>query len=120
MKKYTRQEVLDQRISFKPMTENQYDKLRKHFGIEQSRFTKCSYYRFYKDDYMNSYHGDSSSSYLELCNRVKSTKEISFKEFDFEDEFILPEKWCIKQNLSQEVCDWHRKQFGSTAYKDGT
>ena len=31
-----------------------------------------------------------------------------------EEEFTLPEKWCIKQNLSQEVCKWFAK-YRSTA-----
>lgn len=38
---------------------------------------------------------------------------------DFIDDFVLPEKWCIKQNISQEVCDWFKKTLGVNALLEG-
>ena len=29
------------------------------------------------------------------------------------DTFVLPEKWCIKQNVSDEVCNWFSKKRGT-------
>jgi len=37
-----------------------------------------------------------------------------------ENEFVLPEKWCIKQNLDQRICDWHRGKFDSNANLSGS
>lgn len=34
------------------------------------------------------------------------------EELLFPTEFVLPEKWCIRQNTSSEVCDWFNSQFG--------
>lgn len=31
----------------------------------------------------------------------------------------LPEKWCIKQNLSQEVCDWFTNKYMNTPFLNG-
>lgn len=39
-----------------------------------------------------------------------STKEAYDAQFVVkEPEFVLPEKWCIKQNISKEICDWFNK-----------
>lgn len=32
---------------------------------------------------------------------------------------MLPEKWCIKQNLSQEVCDWFTNKYMNTPFLNG-
>jgi len=81
MKKYTKQQVLDKKISFEPMTEEQHTKLKAHFGYGEDYY-ESFYYRFYPIG--NDLCGRSSSTYLGYGN-YNSTKEISFEEFDFEE-----------------------------------
>lgn len=94
--KYTKKDVLEQRISFKPMSKEQSKKLCKHFNSNLTP-REDDYIRFYKDlEYLNNLEGVSTISYLNNYRSVRSNKEISFEEFDFEEEFILPEKWWLK------------------------
>lgn len=84
-KKYTKREVIDQRISFKPMKESQYKKLMKHFGFDNAPpAQEGSFLRFYKVN-GNSF-GRQHSTYLDDHNEeYQSNIEISFEEFTFND-----------------------------------
>ena len=113
MRKYTKKEVLEQRISFKPMTEEQFKKLKKHFGVNITYY-KTHYYRFYFVGTTN--YGSRSKSYLNSAKSIKSTLEISFEEFDFEEEFVLPKKWYI-ENEYQDVRDYLSKTYNSDDIK---
>lgn len=98
MQKYTKKDVLEKRISFKPMTKEQHAKLVKHFGYGSNYESNC-YYRFYPAEYGLSpgeSFGKWPSSYLNDNSLILSSEEILFEEFDFEDEFVLSEKWCIQ------------------------
>jgi hypothetical protein len=104
MEKYTKQQVLDEKISFKPMTEKQHTKLEAHFGYGED-YCESSYYRFYPIG--NDLCGRSSSTYLG-DGRYNSTKEISFKEFDFEEvvdsKTVLPDVfYVLPYNTSSDL-----------------
>jgi len=47
---------------------------------------------------------------LDLISEVIESKE---------KDFVLPKKWCIRQNACQEACDWHKGKFGGNAAIDG-
>ena len=34
-------------------------------------------------------------------------------------EFVLPEKWCIRQDAGQESCDWFNKKYGCHSHIEG-
>lgn len=86
-KKYTKQEVIDQRISFKPMTPMQFEKLCNHFEIDgKLEWKQGWYYRFYPVLHVGPF-GRKSSSYLTDKSEdiLTSSKEINFEEFTFND-----------------------------------
>lgn len=106
--KYTKQQVLDEKISFKPMTRGQYEKLKMHFGYGCPEYDGTDYSRFYQHE--GTSWGFMQYSYLKVCdnNTIKPSKEISFEEFDFEEDFVLPEFWHViitKENL-ELVSKW--------------
>lgn len=94
---YTAKEVRDQRISFKPMSREQFDKLKAHFeklypgDYSKITFDTGRYFRFYqelgypKGEQAN----DMSYSYTEATKSLRSSKEISFEEFDFQERKLL-------------------------------
>lgn len=96
---YTAQQVRDERISFKPMSRAQFDKLKAHFEkLYPGDYSKVSYgtsrrFRFYQEKYGENLSGeqanDLNSSYLDAPQSIKSTKEISFEEFDFQKREII-------------------------------
>lgn len=87
-KKYTKREVIDQRISFKPMTKEQFKKLCNHFKFADDYFEwkQGWYYRFYPVLRARPF-GRKSTSYLtdEPDGILTSSKEINFEEFTFND-----------------------------------
>lgn len=91
MSKYTKNDVLEQRISFIPMTTKQVEKLFKHFDSDVYEISDYSHYankyiRLYpSDSFFHQKSGSSTHSYLNADKSVRSTKEISFEEFDFEE-----------------------------------
>jgi hypothetical protein len=97
MEKYTKQQVLDEKISFKPMTEEQHGKLKAHFGYGPA-YEKGWYYRFFNLGSSFTDYGKSDSSYLGSFY-LSSTKEISFEEFDFEEvvdsKTVLPDVFYV-------------------------
>lgn len=91
MKRYTAEEVREQKISFKPMTEDQFNRLKAHFQKKfpdsygkNLKYSKNWHYRFYNcfrsDDL-----GKATGSYVadNMDARYKSTKEISYDQFNF-------------------------------------
>lgn len=106
MQKYTKQQVLDEKISFKPMKEEQYKKLKAHFGYGEDYRVYC-YYRFYP--IFKDLCGKSSSSYLGHGNSYNSTKEIFFEEFDFEEvvdsKTVLPSSFYV---LSSDIVNGNK------------
>lgn len=89
MKKYTKKDVIEQRISFKGLTKDQFKKLKKHFGIEDIYpYFENRYFRFYPHKLLGETYslGHSDKSYLNSQDpSIISSKEISFEEFDFEE-----------------------------------
>ncbi len=110
--KYNKKDVIEQRISFKPMSIEKIVKLGKYFNISNIHFDTNVYHRFYYvyDKKMKKY-GSHPSSYLNNKDGyIRSNKEISFEDFDFEEEFVLPEKWyCIVTNENYEILNNWRK-----------
>jgi len=35
------------------------------------------------------------------------------------EKYVFPEKWCIRQNAHQDVCDWFNNKFDASAILDG-
>lgn len=107
--KYTKQDVLEQRISFKPMTEEQLGKLCKHFK-KPLTWSRSHYYRFYSA--YGSLSGYMSCSYTTSLS-FRCGKEISFEEFDFEDMKIGdPIQICGKEyKISQTLAERERSYF---------
>lgn len=107
MKKYTKKEVLEQGISFKPMPAYQIIKLCKHFGFDPNEisYDKKAYWRFYSIN-GRIYYGHTPNSYLKHPDSsLRSKIEISFEEFDFEDEnkeikIEIPEGYEIDEGKS--------------------
>ncbi len=89
---YTAKQIRDQKISFKPMSREQFDKLEAHFRklnyATPSYWIEDNYYRFYPVD-CGKQADSKSSAYLNCGVSLESTKEISFEEFDFEDRKII-------------------------------
>lgn len=106
---YTAKDIREQRISFRDLTKEQFELLQAHFdklypdkgynNIELAGFEKSRKYfgRFYPTlDIL----GDiawltsteyAEASYLDQPPNHKSTKEITFEEFDFEEETEVQE-----------------------------
>ena len=107
MKKYTKKEVLEQGISFEPMFAYQIIKLCKHFGINPNEisYDEKGYYRFYLIN-GRIYYGSIPNSYLKHPDSsLRSKIEISFEEFDFEDEnkemeIEIPEGYEVDEDKS--------------------
>jgi len=120
---YTAKQTVDQRISFKPMSREQFDKLKAHFeklypgDYSRVQYSKNSYYRFYQErlsyeSFQAEHANYMSYSYTKAAESIKSTNEISFEEFDFEDEFVLPAKWCVKRDTREKsliLSEWANK-----------
>jgi len=105
MTKYTKKDILEKRISFKPMTEEQYKKLCEHFGFEPEYYGVNCYFRFYPQrgfEERNPHYG-VTNSYLFAGQVIRSTHEISFEEFDFEELKQLPESFCIKRDADNPL-----------------
>lgn len=129
---YTAKQIMQERISFKPMTKKQFKKLEAHFKklypecIDKDLcYVKNNYYRFYLELHTNRPGFYSTTSYLSRrSNDLKASKEISFEEFDFEDEFILPAKWCVKRDTHEKsliLSEWANKvsdTFAHTSYSE--
>lgn len=97
---YTAQQTVDQRISFKPMSRAQFDKLKAHFeklypgDYSQIQYGVNSYYRFYQErtpsgKLQEEHANDLSYSYTKAAECIISTQEISFEEFDFQKGKII-------------------------------
>ena len=125
---YTAKQIMQERISFKPMTEEQFKKLEAHFKKlypkcidEDLCYVKDNYYRFYLE--LGSNRAGFYSEYSYLSRRfsdLKATKEISFEEFDFEDEFILPAKWCVKRDTHEKsliLSEWANKDSNTDGHE---
>lgn len=102
MKKYTKKEVLEQRISFKPLTQEQLEKLCEHFGYNLPGVIAPDVYhwRFYGEIEKIPMH--STISYLDsfyTSTLPESTKEIYFEEFIFE----LPEEYIVECEGTQSL-----------------
>lgn len=111
MQKYTKQQVLDEKISFKPMTEEQHRKLKAHFGYG-SPYIPGYFYRFYRESKSSlSNYGHNRSTYLGEYF-ISSTKEISFEEFDFEESVdskpVLPKTFYV---LAYEKKDYRNSNY---------
>lgn len=94
---YTAKEVRDQRISFKPMSREQFDKLKAHFeklypgNYSRITFDTGRYFRFYQElGYPKGEQANGMSySYTKATKSLRSSKEISFEEFDFQERKLL-------------------------------
>lgn len=113
MQKYTAKDIREQRISFGILTEKQFNILKIHFQklYPEDDYTTFNFRpgiissRFYKSG-SDCLCGISRNSYTSLYSYIKSTREISFEEFDFEDilkegEFITLHN--IEYNVENHV-----------------
>jgi len=105
------------------MSREQFDKLKAHFeklypgDYSRVQYSKNSYYRFYQErlsyeSFQAEHANYMSCSYTKAAECIKSTNEISFEEFDFEDEFVLPAKWCVKRDTKEKsliLSEWANK-----------
>lgn len=120
MTKYTKKDVIEKRISFKPMEKEQYEKLRHHFNYPFTHnYFPNMYYRFYpklNTTFLDSV-GLNNMSYLNLDGinyNVKSHLEISFEEFDFEEK--LPQYFAVKSEESEhwyKFINWLNKKYST-------
>lgn len=75
-----------------------------------------------KQDYLY-YNGVSCLSNSHMLNDEFNPKNLTgdfFAEHEielYEEEF--PEKWCIRQNASREVCDWFNQKYGINSFVNG-
>lgn len=123
--KYTAKDVVEKRISFRPMSEEQFKKLNNHFEKYYGEKLNIDYYkptyylRFFpllnhpddKDGYSGaSYFNDKDSN---LCSRL----EINYDEFDFEEQNGLPKYFVIKcdtnNSLWVKYINWLNEKYGS-------
>lgn len=107
MQKYTAKDIREQKISFRYLTEEQFNKLKDHFQKlypdEYSTSYKYSaldkFHRFYySKDSDEKYIWGMKNSYLDtyIIETSQATKEITFDEFDFEELTELPKYWIVK------------------------
>lgn len=96
MTKYTAQQVIDEKISFKNLSIEEYNKLAEHFQKlcpewNYSRYVGMHYYHRFYGTIKNPV-GTSSESYVTGLSFTQSSfassKEITFDEFDFEELYI--------------------------------
>lgn len=109
--KYTAQQIREQKISFKDLTKEQFNKLKEHFQklYPNDRYNSYPYHnthiswRFYpiKMEIELPIHSISFSYFTHWGETYKSTKEITFNEFDFEELTELPKYWVVKNDGSQ-------------------
>ena len=131
---YTAKQVYEEKISFKPMSEENFNKLKAHFkklypdgNYSCIRWSKSRYsnpccevalrpyqYSFYPDLSGHTVYHMTQSYLGAVGDDIQSTKEISFKEFDFEDQCIWPEKWylMITEENKNILNFWRVKQPG--------
>lgn len=96
-KKYTKKEVIEKRISFKPMLKEQFEKLYDHFKPDNFICWEPSYfYRFYYSTTNGKSCARKCDSYLDAHVSIASSKEISFEEFDFEDDKMTDKNKKVK------------------------
>lgn len=102
-RKYTKEDILLDKISFAPLSEYQVKMLSEHFTIDMSYFQGGPYFRFYYA--AGSPGGSSCTSYSRSpSDYLRSTKEITFDDFIFE----LPMEYIVMCNdlkQSTEVFD---------------
>ena len=96
--KYTAKDIIEQKICFAPMEEWQFNNLYNHFQ-KFNKTNSLTYHQFYYYRFYGNNFGCSSENYCHWENpRMPfiASKCITYDEFDFEEEFVLPDKWCLK------------------------
>lgn len=118
--KYTIEEIINQRIGLKPMTEEQFNKLYKVLGDRYPEKTDNSFYfrsdRYYRlfPDFIDRFGANSISYQLEGGN-WNCTKEIDFEQINFEDmDFLIERGNRTPDNDAdwKDFIDWLNKTFG--------
>lgn len=120
--KYTIEEIINQRIGLKPMTEEQFNKLYKVLKdnypekIDNSfHFASDRYYRLFPD--FTDKFGGTSCSYtiVSVFGSWNCTKEIDFEQINFEDmDFLIERGNRTPDNDAdwKDFIDWLNKTFG--------
>jgi hypothetical protein len=68
----------------------------------------------YKDGFKGAHLWDSNNT-----NYPEFTFEKWKQLFEKQNEFVFPDKWCIKQNTDRIVCNWFNKKYGVASYISG-
>jgi hypothetical protein len=76
-------------------------------GVEESAYLKTLGVMKIKSFRKSSTRPDCICAVME--NGFEFGYAVDFLQHHIE-EFVLPEKWCIKQNISKEVCKWFNKK----------
>ena len=91
--KYTKEDILRKRISFKPMSEQDLNRLNNHFGADLP-YKEYHHYRLYRCSYSDTYlgflinNGCQPDSYLGESNgEFEASHEIDISQFDFEEHY---------------------------------
>lgn len=107
MNKKLIQQLTDGKIALKNTKKHRLQLIK----ILKEAFPKDNFnYDFDFQGVSNYYHSNSIYNNRWCSSISNDLPKVDLTEF-LKDEFVLPEKWCIRQNLSQEVCDWHRNRF---------
>lgn len=134
--KYTLKQIVEDRVSIKGLTQDQYEKIIEELNkmypgryrkivtsFDSSSANKC--YRFYKDLESNQdFQGTITDTYLGQFHNIESSAEITFEEIDFgSEDFLIERKGRTPANDPdwKEFIDWmnnnlNPKGYGGTAH----
>ncbi len=105
METYTIKEIKENKLLYIQLENiEQYNKLKNIEGNKLTTYRKDGYwYSFTNEDWYMSWTNTGN----DIC--------IKFSQIDFE-EFVLPEKWCIKESLDDCIGDFYNKKTSSSFY----